>query len=303
MTDYEKLEMLKDTVSQLYEKEGRSFCYIARLLNVERRQVAKFTRANNMEKANCHYLSKSNQKFAARNKQRIISWYNQGMTDTQIANKLGVKVEFLRNIAVHTPEIAKIRQIYIDSIGQRTREIKANRHAHYQFDDLPNERWKEILGYPGYYASTQGRVKHYLKKYGCYRLLTPTINPISNRLYIAIQSKTYILARVIAHTFVGGYSEVNNTVDHINNDYQDNRACNLQWVSQAENNKRAYRRDNRTKNVGYSRNGRFKEIILNDKYHFKTIVALGKFLGVSATQTQRYISGETPFDGKITFVH
>ena len=77
-----------------------------------------------MEKANCHYLSKSNQKFAARNKQRIISWYNQGMTDTQIANKLGVKVEFLRNIAVHTPEIAKIRQIYIDSIGQRTRELK-----------------------------------------------------------------------------------------------------------------------------------------------------------------------------------
>ena len=134
MTDYEKLEMLKDTVSQLYEKEGRSFCYIARLLNVERRQVAKFTRANNMEKANCHYLSKSNQKFAARNKQRIISWYNQGMTDTQIANKLGVKVEFLRNIAVHTPEIAKIRQIYIDSIGQRTREIKASLTT-YQMND------------------------------------------------------------------------------------------------------------------------------------------------------------------------
>lgn len=303
MTDYEKLEMLKDTVSQLYEKEGRSFCYIARLLNVERRQVSKFTRANNMEKANCHYLTKSNQKFANRNKQRIISWYNQGLTDTQIASKLSVKVEFLRNITANTPDIAKVRQVYIDSIGQRTREIKANRHEHYRFDDLPGEQWKEILGYPGYYASTQGRVKHYLKKYGCYRLLKPSVNPLSDRFYITIKNKTFQLARVIAHTLVDGYSEVNNTVDHINNNYQDNRACNLQWVSQAENNKRAYRRDNRTRNVGYSRNGRFKEIILNDKYHFKTTVALGKFLGVSATQTQRYISGETPFDGKITFVY
>lgn len=303
MTDYEKLEMLKNTVSQLYEKEGRSFCYIARLLNVERRQVAKFTRDNNMEKANCHYLSKSNQKFAARNKQRIISWYNQGMTDTQIANKLGVKVEFLRNIAKNTPEIAKVRQVYLDSIGKHEREFRTERQAHYHFDDLPDEEWKEILGYPGYYASNQGRVKHYLKRSKCYRLLKPTINPITNRIYIGIKSKTFILARVIAHTFVDGYSEVNNTVDHINNDYQDNRACNLQWVSQSENNKRSYRRDKRKKNIGYSKNGRFKEIILNDKYHFKTIVALGKFLSVSESQTHRYISGETPFDGKITFVY
>lgn len=303
MTDYEKLEMLKDTVSQLYEKEGRSFCYISRLLNVERRQVAKFTRANNMEKANCQYLTKSNQKFANRHKQLIISCYNQGMTDKAIAKKLGVKDYYLQNIAKNTPEIAKVRQVYLDSIGKQTREFRAERQAHYRFDDLPNEEWKEILGYPGYYASNQGRVKHYLKRNKCYRLLKSYINPISNRIYITIKDKTFILARLIAHTFVDGYSEVNNTVDHINNNYQDNRACNLQWVSQAENNKRAYRRDNRTRNVGYSRNGRFKEIILNDKYHFKTIVALGKFLGVSATQTQRYISGETPFDGKITFVY
>lgn len=303
MTDYEKLEMLKDTVSQLYEKEGRSFSYISRLLKVDRRQVSKFTRDNNMEKANCHYMSKSNQKFAARHKQFIISCYHQGMTDTEIANKLGVKVHLIGNIAVNTADIAKVRQAYLDSIGKQTREFKAERKAHYRFDNLPNEKWKEILGYPEYYASNQGRVKHYVKSYDCYRLLVPAINQLSNRLYIKIGTKNFQLARLIAHTFVDGYSEVNNTVDHINNDYQDNRACNLQWVSQAENNKRAYRRDNRTRNVGYSRNGRFKEIVLNDKYRFKTIVALGKFLGVSESQTHRYISGETPFDGKITFVY
>lgn len=303
MTDYEKLEMLKDTVSQLYEKEGRSFSYISRLLKVDRRQVSKFTRDNNMEKANCHYMSKSNQKFAARHKQFIISCYHQGMTDKAIAKKLGVKDYFLQNIARNTPDIAKVRQVYLDSIGKQTKEFRAERQAHYHFDDLPNEEWKEILGYPGYYASDQGRVKHYVRSYDCYRLLIPAVNQLSNRLYIKIGNKNFQLARLIAHIFVDGYSEVNNTVDHINNNYQDNRAYNLQWVSQSENNKRSYRRNKRKKNIGYSKNGRFKEIILNDKYHFKTIVALGKFLGVSESQTHRYISGETPFEGKITFVY
>lgn len=303
MTDYEKLEMLKDTVLQLYEKEGRSFSYISRLLKVDRRLVSKFTKANNMEKANCHHLSKSNQKFAARNKQRIISWYNQGLTDTQIANKLNVKVEFLRNIAKHTNDISNVRQRYLATIGNVRKNLVTDRKSAYRFDDLPNEQWKELLGYPGYYASNQGRVKSYVKSYDCYRVLKPTPNVLTGRLYVRIGKKNLALARLIAHTFVDGYSEVNNTVDHINNDNQDNRACNLQWVSQAENNKRSYRRDKRTKNIGYSRNGRFKEVILDDKYHFKTIIALGKFLGVSESQTHRYISGETPFEGKITFVY
>lgn len=36
-----------------------------------------------------------------------------------------------------------------------------------------------------------------------------------------------------------------------------------------------------------------EKIILDDKYEFKTIVALAKFLGKSETQISRYINGET----------
>ena len=256
-----------------------------------------------MEKANCSYLTPSNQKFANRNKDFIIACYTKGYTDKDIAKQLNVAVDYLRNIAKKTPQIQKVRQIYLDSIGEKVKEIRQERNNYYHFEELDGEEWKEIKGYPDYFVSNHGRVKHYLKKYKCYRLLTLSENQLSKRYYVGIGSKNLQVARLVAHAFVNGYSETNNTVDHINNNFQDNKACNLQWVSQSENNKRSYRRDNRAKNVAYSRNGRFKEIVLNEKYHFKTIIALGKFLGVSESQTHRYISGEVHFDGEITFIY
>lgn len=303
MTNKEKAALLKDTISQLYEKEGRSYSYISRLLKIDRKALTDFIKEQKMEKANCSYLTPSNQKFANRNKDFIISCYTRGYTDKDIAKQLNVAVDYLRNIAKKTPQIQKVRQIYLDSIGEKVKEIRQERNNYYHFEELDGEEWKEIKGYPDYFVSNHGRVKHYLKKYKCYRLLTPSENQLSKRYYVGIGPKNLQVARLVAHAFVNGYSETNNTVDHINNNFQDNRACNLQWVSQSENNKRSYRRDNRAKNVAYSRNGRFKEIILNGKYHFKTIIALGKFLGVSESQTHRYISGEAHFDGEITFIY
>lgn len=303
MTNKEKAALLKDTISQLYEKEGRSYSYISRLLKIDRKALTDFIKEQKMEKANCSYLTPSNQKFANRNKDFIIACYTKGYTDKDIAKQLNVAVDYLRNIAKKTPQIQKVRQIYLDSIGEKVKEIRQERNNYYHFEELDGEEWKEIKGYPDYFVSNHGRVKHYLKKYKCYRLLTPSENQLSKRYYVGVGSKNLQVARLVAHAFVNGYSETNNTVDHINNNLQDNRACNLQWVSQSENNKRSYRRDNRVKNVAYSRNGRFKEIVLNGKYHFKTIIALGKFLGVSESQTHRYISGEARFDGEITFIY
>jgi hypothetical protein len=303
MTNKEKAALLKDTISQLYEKEGRSYSYISRLLKIDRKALTNFIKEQKMEKANCSYLTPSNQKFANKNKDFIIACYTKGYTDKDIAKQLNVTVDYFRNIAKKTPQIQKVRQIYLDSVGEKIRETRQERNTYYHFEEIEGEEWKEIKGYPDYFISNCGRVKHYLKRYKCYRLLTPSENQLSKRYHVAIGQKRLQLARLVAHTFVDGYSKTNNTVDHINNNFQDNRACNLQWVSQLENNKRSYRKDNRVKNVKYSRNSHFKEIILNGKYHFKTIIALGKFLGVSETQTHRYISGETPFNGKITFVY
>lgn len=303
MTNKEKAILLKDTISQLYEKEGRSYSYISRLLRIDRKALTDFIKEQKMEKANCSYLTPSNQKFASKHKDFIIACYTKGYTDKDVAKQLGVTVDYFRNIAKKTPQIQRVRQIYLDSIEEKTKEIRQEKNVYYHFEEFDGEKWKEIKGYPNYFVSNYGKVKHYLKRYKCYRLLNPSENQLSKRYYVGIEQKKLQVARLVAHAFVNGYSETNNTVDHINNNFQDNRACNLQWVSQSENNKRSYRRDNRVKNVAYSRNGRFKEIILNGKYHFKTVIALGKFLDVSESQAHRYLSGETPFDGTITFIY
>lgn len=136
--------------------------------------------------------------------------------------------------------------------------------------------------------------------------MATTPNKNSRRPYIALISiegkrKNLMAARIVAHAFCEGYSEVCNTVDHLDMDVANNNAENLAWVSQAENNRRknlVYKG-----HISYCKNGKFKEIILNDTYHFKTIRALAKFLQVSETQCHRYISGETKFNGKIKLIY
>ena len=39
MTQKEKINILKDTIVKLYEKEGRSIVYISELLNIDRKSL------------------------------------------------------------------------------------------------------------------------------------------------------------------------------------------------------------------------------------------------------------------------
>ena len=119
-------------------------------------------------------------------------------------------------------------------------------------------------------------------------LLKSTINPRSGREYIRIKNKTFQMARLVGFAFVPGYTETKNTIDHIDGDVLNNKASNLEWVSQSENNKRAY---NNGRVVNKSKSS-LKKIIVDDKYEFKTIVAFAKFCGVSETQARRYIDKE-----------
>lgn len=64
------------------------------------------------------------------------------------------------------------------------------------------------------------------------------------------------------------------------------------WVSMGDNNKLAYKKG-KAKSKAFTKRGKWRKIILDDKYEFKTIVALAKFLGKSETQISRYINGET----------
>jgi predicted transcriptional regulator YheO len=105
------------------------------------------------------------------------------------------------------------------------------------------------------------------------------------------KTKNLNIARLVAHNFVYGHSKEKNTVDHKDGDKSNNKASNLEWVTQSTNNQRAY--DNGKKShAGYSKRGKFQKIILDGKYEFKTIRALAKFLKVSESQVGRYIDGD-----------
>ena len=63
MTQKEKIEMLKETITFLYEKEGRSKSYISRLLCVDRKTLVYKINEWSLIKANISYMKPSTLKF------------------------------------------------------------------------------------------------------------------------------------------------------------------------------------------------------------------------------------------------
>ncbi|WP_459591775.1 hypothetical protein, partial [Enterobacter asburiae] len=90
MTQKEKVKELKETIEYLYCKEGRSKSYISRLLVVDRKTLSIQIDDWGLIKANVHYLTPSNQKFANKNKQLIKSRLDNDISIDKIANELGV---------------------------------------------------------------------------------------------------------------------------------------------------------------------------------------------------------------------
>lgn len=293
MTQKEKIELLKPTITFLYEKEGRSKSYISRLLEIDRKTLSNIINYEwKLIKANIKRLTPSNQKFANKYRQFIKSKLDNDVSQVKIAEALNVSRDYLRNIIEKDEVLNKANGDYINRIKLRTKnnqqEKKDNSYLEYNIEHIEGEEWKEILGYEGYYISNKGRIKHYIKSYKSYILLKSTINPANGREYIRIKNKTLQIARIVGFAFVDGYSEENNTIDHIDGNVLNNKASNLEWVSQSENNKRAY---NNGRIINKSKSN-FKKIIVDDKYEFKTIRAFAKFCGVSETQARRYIDKE-----------
>lgn len=119
------------------------------------------------------------------------------------------------------------------------------------------EQWKDIPGYEGIYqASTYGRVRTckgkttYTLRHGIrhwkQRTLKPKlaknkrgrIDPRVN-LWKAGDGKTWLVSRLVAITWLEGYSE-KMTVNHINGNPLDNHVENLEWVTLSENIAKGY---------------------------------------------------------------
>lgn len=119
--------------------------------------------------------------------------------------------------------------------------------------DCPSkEIWKDIPGYEGIYqASTLGNIrtaegkitsnKRYAVRRWKQRILKPK-SPKSDEyrgdLRVSLWkdgiSKDFLVARLVAMTWVQGYSD-GMTVNHIDGNYLNNRIDNLEWVSLRDN--------------------------------------------------------------------
>lgn len=94
--------------------------------------------------------------------------------------------------------------------------------------------WKKVEGFPDYRVSDGGQVK------GRNGLLKGRISGsyVKVTLYRSgVACQTWV-HRLVAIAFVGGYKP-GLEVDHLNGVKDDNRACNLQWVTHGENLRRA----------------------------------------------------------------
>lgn len=308
MNSYEKAELMKSTITQLYSKEGRSISYIARLLEINRKTVShKIKEWQLPEAKHKRYLTPSNQKFLNKHRNLIKSRLDNDVTLQEIATELRITKDKLYRTFIKQDDILnKTYDDFVNRMHERANENRQNRmnksKLQYEFQDLPQEEWKEILGYPDYYVSNQGRIKRYIKAYKQFILLTATPNKNTGRLYVRITnekgtSKNLIVARIVGHAFVPGFTDENNTINHEDGNVTNNAASNLTWQPQSKNNEHAYRKLNRTK-VNF-RKYQFDHILYKNKYQFKTIKAFAKFIGKSETQTRRYLDNPAKYDIKL----
>ena len=118
--------------------------------------------------------------------------------------------------------------------------------------DLPNEEWRQVEGYDKYLVSSLGRTKSL--KHTEARILKTFVN---NKGYERVclckhgEARYFLVHRLVAAAFCPNDDPENKTtIDHIDGNTLNNRADNLQWMSQGDNT-RAY--FERREHNGYNR--------------------------------------------------
>lgn len=303
MTYKEKAELVKDTIYQLYVKEGRSKRYIADLLHLSSNVLKiKIEEWGFPEPEPNMHLKPSSRKFLNKHRSLIKSRLDKNIPITKIASELNVTPDFLHNIINKDEALKQSKQEYINRLNNQhialINKIKEESSRNYDIEEIPDEIWKPILGYENYYVSNKGRVKKLSKKYHIFFLMKPTENNKNHRLYVNLSCNKKVnniqVARLVGFNFVSGYSEEKNTINHKDGDVHNNSAENLEWVSQAENNRHAYCALNRNKVT--QKRYFFKKIIYKNQYEFKTVAAFARFIGKSETQTRRYLDNPEKHD-------
>lgn len=307
ISGYEKIELLKETIAKLYEKEGRSLNYISKLLGINRKKLSEKVKEWNFKEAEPrHHLTPSNRKFLNKHRSLIKSRLDDNISITEIAKELKVNRHYLQKTIIPYDEVLnKAREDYVKRIHsnavQNHQDAMDKSKLDYKIIDYPNEKWTHILGYEDYMVSNFGRIKRFTKRYKSFHLVQTQSNKDNNREYVSLytgnKKKNVQVSRLVAHAFVAGFDSNHNTVNHKDGNVQNNTAENLEWVSQSENNQHAYQQLKRS--IVNKKTYRFTTIVYKKKYEFKTVAALARFLNKSETQIRRYLDNPAAHDIKL----
>ena len=152
------------------------------------------------------------------------------------------------------------------------------------------ENWKDVPGYEGVYqASNTGRIrsapgkvssnKRYSRRVWAARILK-TKSPAKARrkdprvtLWKAGESEDYLVSRLVAMTWIDGYSP-ELTVNHIDGNPYNNDSSNLEWITLSENIKKGFSSGlyaNIQKPITLTRN--------NSEFEFASMSEASRFLG------------------------
>ena len=131
--------------------------------------------------------------------------------------------------------------------AKKSKYTMPNKERWLELSHLPNEEWRKIDGLEYYMVSNYGRVKS-VDRISVYcngivskrkgRILKQNVGTNGYLYFNASEngkSMTKYTHRCVALAFLPNIDESKDTVDHINNNKQDNRVCNLQWLSQHDN--------------------------------------------------------------------
>lgn len=296
MENKKQLNDFKDIIIKLYEKEGKSISYISNLLGVGRSNLSKQIQEWGLIEGQKKHLRPSTVKFINKHRAMIKSRLDNDVTVSDIARELHVKVHYLSATIIRNDmvlEKANDNRLKRSSNRRQAKieELKEKSCFTYGFEDLDNEEWREILGYPNYFVSNFGRFKKYMKSSESFILMKTTYNKTVEYNYIGMindknKRKNLRACRVVGFAFVDGFSKEKDTINHIDGNTTNDSSYNLEWISQRDNNLHSYRVLDRTVN---KKPKRYEKIVYKEKYEFKTVRSLAKFLGVSESQAHRLL--------------